>query len=81
MSSEESKPTPEEWVVAIATYRESHRKLIALGAHLIETGQDLTPLKEIVDGLTETQAKEMLTVALAGDASDYNDQRRRSSLN
>jgi hypothetical protein len=71
------QPTPEEWEQAIATYRESYRKLIALGAQLIESGQDLAPLKEIVDGLTETQAKEMLTVALAGDASDYTDQRRR----
>lgn len=57
------------------------RLISRLGTHLIETGQDLAALKEIVDDLGETQAKEMLTVSVASAANDYAETRRRSGLN
>ena len=74
------KPTP-EWQRAIETYREGYRQLVQLGIHLIKTNQDLTAMKEVVHGMTESQAKEMLVTALAGDAVQWSDTRRDAKLN
>lgn len=60
-----------EWERAIATYRESYRQLVVLAVHLLETGRDLSAAAEIIDGLTESQAKGILKVVVASDAEDY----------
>ena len=81
MPEEQSKPTPEEWEKAIASYQESYRQLVRLSVHLIESGRDLAALKEMVDGLTESQAKAILTVAAASGANDYFEMSRGAKLN
>ena len=61
---------------AIAIYQESYRKLLGLAVHLIESDRDLAPMNEIIDGLTESEAKGLLKVLIAFDGNDYAERRR-----
>lgn len=50
---------------AIEHYRQGHLDLIRIGIVLIESGQDLTGLKETIDGLGEREVKDLLAVTVA----------------
>ncbi len=78
MSDDENRERIE---VMVATYQDAWLDLIRLGVVLVESGRDLTGMKETIDGLGGTEAKELLLVAAATAAVDNIEKRRRSSLN
>jgi hypothetical protein len=84
MSKEEDGQSEDripEWERAIATYRQAWLDLVHLGVVLLDSDQDLLRLKETVDGMTEVQAKELLTTSAALAAQENIELRRRSRLN
>ena len=71
----------EERERALPRYRSAYLDLVGLGVILLDSGQDLRKLKETVDGLTEAEAKEMLTAAAVSGANAHIQMRRDADLN
>jgi hypothetical protein len=66
---------------AIALYQKSHDDLIRIGIVLLEQGEDLTELKNTIDGLGETEVKELLTITVAQVAHFYFENRQAAPSN